>query len=95
MMLQGQSLDAVRCSPRTELQDAVEFQRLVTLLGEFVAFQTVSSDSCWSDLDARTRLSNKRPVFRPKPRGRHEPDMQKAASWLARRFEELLGATAA
>ena len=23
------------------------------------------------------------------------PDMQKAASWLARRFEELLGATAA
>ncbi|CAE7837736.1 DUG2 [Symbiodinium sp. CCMP2592] len=50
-------------------EDAVEFQRLVTLLGEFVAFQTVSSDS------------------------RHEPDMQKAASWLARRFEELLGAT--
>lgn len=34
-------------------QDVVEFQRLVTLLGEFVSFPTVSSDSgsvCWEDL---------------------------------------------
>lgn len=31
----------------------MEFQRLVTLLGEFVSFPTVSSDSgsaCWEDL---------------------------------------------
>ena len=27
------------------VQDVLEFQRLVTLLGEFVTFQTISSDS--------------------------------------------------
>ncbi|CAJ1377782.1 unnamed protein product [Effrenium voratum] len=50
-------------------EDVVEFQRLVSLLGEFVALQTVSSDS------------------------RNDGEMRKASSWLATKFEELLGAT--
>ncbi|CAJ1343464.1 unnamed protein product [Effrenium voratum] len=51
-------------------EDVVEFQRLVSLLGEFVALQTVSSD-----------------------RSRNDGEMRKASSWLATKFEELLGAT--
>lgn len=50
-------------------EDVLEFQRLVTLLGEFVTFQTISSDS------------------------QNNEDMRKASSWLAGKFEELLGAT--